>query len=139
MSRVLSTTKRCAFDLPFALVGRDPCSDLRLDSLEVSERHAYFQIVSGQLFCIDLGSRIGVYYGGRCRRSSHVERDQVVRIGPYRLRLLAGDPFTMLSTRNLTRNPRRFWNSHTDCCGNHVRCCRKVFRSSAVPRIAGFG
>ena len=80
-----------AFDLPFVLVGRDPRSDLRLDSPEVSERHAYFQIVSGQLFCIDLGSRIGVYYGGRCRRSSQVERDQVVRIGPYRLRLLAGD------------------------------------------------
>ena len=37
------------------------------------------------------GQRIGVYHGGRCRRSSHVERDQVVRIGPYRLRLLAGD------------------------------------------------
>ena len=44
------------FDLPFVLVGRNPRSDLRLDSPEVSERHAYFQIVSGQLFCIDLGS-----------------------------------------------------------------------------------
>ncbi len=80
-----------AFDLPFALVGRDPRSDVRLDNPEVSERHAYFQIVAGQLHCIDLGSRNGIYHGGRCRRNSYVERDQAVRIGPYRIRLLAGD------------------------------------------------
>ena len=80
-----------AFDLPFVIVGRDPRSDLQLDAPDVSDRHAYFQLVGGQLVCVDLGSRIGVYHGGKCRRISYVERDQAVRIGPYRIRLLAGD------------------------------------------------
>ena len=80
-----------AFDLPFVIAGRDPRADLRLNASDVSDRHAYFQIVGGQFVCVDLGSRIGVYHGGKCRRISYVERDQAVRIGPYRIRLLAGD------------------------------------------------
>lgn len=80
-----------AFDLPFVLVGRDPQCDLRLDAPEVSDRHAYFQLVGGQLVCADLGSRFGVYQDGKCRRLTYVERDRAVRIGPYRIRLLAGD------------------------------------------------
>lgn len=80
-----------AFDLPFVIVGSDPRSDLRLSDPEVSERHAYFQLIDGQLLCADLGSRIGVYQGGKCRRLSTMDRDQPVRIGPYRVRLLAGD------------------------------------------------
>ena len=80
-----------AFDLPFVIVGRDPRSDLQLDAPDVSDRHAYFQLVGGQLVCVDLGSRIGVYHGGKCRRISYVERDQAVRIGPYRIRLRGGD------------------------------------------------
>ena len=85
-----------AFDLPFVLVGRDSRSDLRLSRPEVCDRHAYFQLVEGRVFCIDLGSRVGVSHGGRCRRVGRLDRDRPVRIGPYRIRLLAGDQDTAL-------------------------------------------
>ena len=80
-----------AFDLPFVLIGRDPRSDLRLSDREVSDRHAYLQLVDGQLICIDLGSRSGVHQGGKRQRLAYLERDRAVRIGPYRIRLLGGD------------------------------------------------
>lgn len=80
-----------AFDLPFVLAGGDPRSDLRLAHPDVSDRHAYLQLVDGQLVCIDLGSRIGVYQGGKCQRLAYLERGQAVRIGPYRVRLVGGD------------------------------------------------
>ena len=80
-----------AFDLPFVLVGRDPRSDLRLSDREVSDRHAYLQLVDGQVICVDLGSRSGVYQAGKRQRLAYLERDRAIRIGPYRIRLLAGD------------------------------------------------
>lgn len=80
-----------AFDLPFVLAGRDPRSDLRLDHPDVSERHAYLQMVDGQLVCIDLGSRVGIFQGGKCQRLGYLERDRAVRVGPYRIRLIGGD------------------------------------------------
>jgi pSer/pThr/pTyr-binding forkhead associated (FHA) protein len=80
-----------AFDLPFVLVGRDPRADLRLDHPDVSDRHGYFQLVGGQLLCVDLGSRSGIQQGGKRQQIGYVERSRPVRIGPYRIRLLGGD------------------------------------------------
>src|SRR3954462_11606016 len=64
--------ERVVFDLPFLVVGRDPSSDLQLRHPEVSDRHAYLQLVGGRLFCLDLGSRTGTYVDGRCVRSGWV-------------------------------------------------------------------
>ena len=50
---------RLTLDLPFLLVGSDPACDLRLQHPDVSDRHAYLQLVGGRLFCLDLGSRTG--------------------------------------------------------------------------------
>ncbi len=80
-----------AFDLPFALVGRDPRSDLRLAHPDVSDRHAYLQMVDGQVLCFDLGSRVGIFQGGKCQRLAYLEHDRPVRVGPYRVRLVGGD------------------------------------------------
>lgn len=80
-----------AYDLPFVLAGGDHRSDLRLSHPEVSDRHAYLQLVDGQLLYIDLGSRSGVYQGGKRQRLGYLERDQAVRIGPFRVRLIGGD------------------------------------------------
>src|SRR5438132_1146256 len=79
------------FDLPFVLIGRDPRADLRLTDPEVSERHAYLQLVDGRLLCVDLGSRIGVYLGGKCLRLGQLDHGRAIRIGPYRIRLFAGN------------------------------------------------
>lgn len=80
-----------AFDLPFVLAGRDPRSDLRLTHPDVSDRHAYLQMIDGQVLCVDLGSRLGVFQGGKCQRLGYLDRDRPVRIGPYRVRLIGGD------------------------------------------------
>lgn len=82
---------RLAFDQPFLLVGRDPAADLCLRHPDVSDRHAYLQMVGGRLFCLDLGSRTGLYLDGLCRRTGWVDPQAVIRIGPYRLRLDGGD------------------------------------------------
>src|SRR4051812_302275 len=83
--------ERRIFDAPFVTVGRDPRADLCLAHRGISRRHAYLQLVSGRLFCLDLGSRFGTHVGGECHQSGWVERHQAIRIGPYRLRLDAGD------------------------------------------------
>jgi pSer/pThr/pTyr-binding forkhead associated (FHA) protein len=83
--------ERHVFDAPFLTVGRDPRADLCLTHRGISRRHAYLQLVSGRLYCLDLGSRFGTYVGGECRQAGWVGRRQVIRIGPYRLRLDAGD------------------------------------------------
>ena len=80
-----------SFDRPYVVVGRDPRCDLLLDDRAVSPRHAYLQVVGGNLFCVDLGSRLGTYLGGRCQRTGWIGPRQAVRIGPYRVRLNTGD------------------------------------------------
>ncbi|GAC1474678.1 MAG: hypothetical protein NVSMB9_25510 [Isosphaeraceae bacterium] len=79
------------FDLPFVIVGREARADLRLSDPEVCDRHAYLQLVGGQLLYVDLGSRLGIYQTGKCQRLGYVDRDRAIRIGPYRIRLISGD------------------------------------------------
>jgi pSer/pThr/pTyr-binding forkhead associated (FHA) protein len=80
-----------SYDTPYVVIGRDHGSDLVLEHGEVSERHAYLQLVDGRLYCVDLGSRSGTALGGQSRRAGWVEPQQVVRIGPYRIRLVGDD------------------------------------------------
>jgi hypothetical protein len=49
---------------PFAVIGRDAAMDIALDHEAVSKRHAYLQVVRGRIFCVDLGSRTGVFGAG---------------------------------------------------------------------------
>jgi pSer/pThr/pTyr-binding forkhead associated (FHA) protein len=80
-----------SFEAPFALIGRDPALDLSLPHAEVSERHAYVQVVDGRPFCVDLGSRRGTSIAGRRRRWAWVGREETIRIGPYRIRTIGTD------------------------------------------------
>src|SRR5262249_53992259 len=58
---------RCVFEQPYIMVGREPGNDLRLDNEQVSRRHAYMQMIAGRIFCIDLGSRTGIWWESRTR------------------------------------------------------------------------
>ena len=80
-----------SFELPFAVVGRLAEADLRLDHPEVSERHAYFQLIDGRLVFLDLGSRLGIQQAGKRRKLGLLLREPATRIGPYRLRFLNDD------------------------------------------------
>jgi pSer/pThr/pTyr-binding forkhead associated (FHA) protein len=74
-----------AFRRPFLVVGRDDRVDLPIDSPEVSRRHAYFQVVDGRVFCVDLGSRTGVRWPDGARAVGWVDRGQSVEVGPIRI------------------------------------------------------
>ena len=48
-----------ALDAPYCVVGQDPAADLKLKHANVHTRHAYFQVIDGHVYGIDLGSRGG--------------------------------------------------------------------------------
>ncbi len=73
---------------PFALIGRDESCACRLDHADVSRRHAYLQAIFGRIFCIDLGSRTGTYWGDTPLRSGWLDPGVPVRIGPYQIELI---------------------------------------------------
>src|SRR6516165_9204921 len=60
--------------LPFIVVGRDEGCDLVLDDDQVSLRHAFFQVVGGRLFGVDLRSRTGTFWpnGAKASGSGHM-------------------------------------------------------------------
>ena len=59
--------------------------DLAIDSPAVSRRHAYFQVVAGRVFCVDLWSRTGVHWADGERTVGWVDRGQGVDVGPERI------------------------------------------------------
>jgi pSer/pThr/pTyr-binding forkhead associated (FHA) protein len=69
--------------LPFIVVGRDEGCDLVLDDDQVSLRHAFFQVVGGRLFGVDLRSRTGTFWPNGAKASGWVDPGQSIRIGPY--------------------------------------------------------
>ena len=81
---------RTLLDGPFAVIGRDPHSDLVLPGTEVSRRHAFLQVVAGGLFCIDLDSRTKLRWAGEATQPlAHgwLDPGTEVRIGPHFVRL----------------------------------------------------
>ncbi|SRR5579883_462548 len=82
-----ATVEQRVFDQPFVLVGRDEHNRLRLEDEAVSRRHAYLQQIGGGVFCIDLGSRTGIRWGGVPRPAGWMRPGQGIEIGPYALEL----------------------------------------------------
>ena len=80
-------------DGPFAILGRDPRSDLVLPSAQVSRRHAYIQVVGGGLFCIDLESRTKLLWAGEAEPRVHgwLDPGQGLGIGPFSIRWEGND------------------------------------------------
>jgi pSer/pThr/pTyr-binding forkhead associated (FHA) protein len=83
--------ERRVFDTPFVLVGRHEESCLRLEDGGVSRRHAYLQQLGGRVFCVDLGSRTGVRWGGEPRPAGWLRPGQEIQIGPFTLSLATAD------------------------------------------------
>ena len=80
-------------DYPFAIIGRDPRSDVVLHGKEVSRLHAFFQVVDGRVFCIDLNSRTQLRWEGQTEQRTHGQLDpgDTVWIGPYGFRQAGTD------------------------------------------------
>jgi hypothetical protein len=84
-AREVASELEFRFRCPFLVVGRGDSMDLTIDSPAVSRRHAYFQVVAGRVFCVDLWSRTGVHWADGERTVGWVDRGQGVDIGPERI------------------------------------------------------
>ena len=85
-----SLLKHLHLDQPAILIGRHSRADVVLDHDDVSQRHAYLQVVGGRLLCFDLESRTGTRteQGRRC--PAWLGPAGTIQIGPYRLRAWIG-------------------------------------------------
>jgi pSer/pThr/pTyr-binding forkhead associated (FHA) protein len=130
---------------PFALIGRDPANDLYLEDAQVSQRHAYVQVIAGRLFCVDLGSRTGLSCNGVRGTSGWLDPGQSLEIGPFAIRFGDSDasrpaplganpleargtdpqllpPVTLEFANGLTRQPRWRLNRILTLAGRAPGC-----------------
>jgi pSer/pThr/pTyr-binding forkhead associated (FHA) protein len=77
------------FLAPFTFVGNRSDQDVHLSHPHVSRRHAYFQVLPGGVFCIDLGSRTGIHWDNANQYEGWLRPNQHVRIGPYAMQLIS--------------------------------------------------
>ena len=68
--------------------GRDPRSDIFLDDMTVSRRHAEFRSERGELQLVDNGSLNGVYVNGQPIDSAVLTNGDEIQMGKFRLVLL---------------------------------------------------
>src|SRR6202451_3820761 len=76
---------------PSAVVGRGEGCDILLPDSQVSYRHAYFQVIDGRVFCVDLASRNGIAWPDGPRKYGWVPPNVPIEIGPYLLRVVSDD------------------------------------------------
>ena len=68
--------------------GRDPRSDIFLDDVTVSRRHAEFQLERGELQVVDLGTLNGTYVNRQPVESAVLTNGDEIQMGKFRLVLL---------------------------------------------------
>ncbi|MCC6452402.1 MAG: FHA domain-containing protein, partial [Acidobacteria bacterium] len=81
------------------LIGRAPTSDIRLDGLDISTRHARLKLSGGQVSVEDLGSTNGVYLNGAPTTSSPLSSSDSVQIGQFLIKIDAAGTIGVFDTR----------------------------------------
>lgn len=74
---------------PFALIGRDPACDVCLTTDDAEPQTAFLQVVGGQVFVADLGTRGGLRWRHGRHPCGWMLAGEPLSIGPFTLRLLA--------------------------------------------------
>ncbi len=83
---------RFILDKPVITAGRHPESDIFLDDVTVSRRHAEFTLVDDGYEVADTGSLNGTYVNREAVESSSLANGDEVQIGKFRLVFLTGSP-----------------------------------------------
>jgi anti-anti-sigma factor len=105
----------------FAVVGGSSDADVVLASSRVSFRHAYLQVVDGRVFCVDLGSKTGIYWGEERRYCGWISSGQTLRIGPYTLQVCGDAPSPRVGTQDdVLPNPLIGGFSGTTNCPQYI-------------------
>ena len=81
---------RFLLDQPSTSAGRHPDSDIFLDDVTVSRRHAEFRLESGEFQVVDVGSLNGTYVNREPVDSAVLANGDEVQIGKFRLVFLTG-------------------------------------------------
>lgn len=75
-------------------LGRRPYNDIVIDNLAISGEHAVLHAIDGAIYLEDLNSTNGTYVNARAVRRHMLEHNDVVEVGKYKIRFLAGhQPF----------------------------------------------
>jgi len=83
---------RYVLDRALTTAGRHPESDIFLDDVTVSRRHAEFRRTDGGFEVADIGSLNGTYVNREAVDSSALANGDEVQIGKFRLVFLTGSP-----------------------------------------------
>src|SRR6202011_2499864 len=75
---------RFLLDQPITSAGRHPDSDIFLDDITVSRRHAEFQRKQGQLRVVDVGSLNGTYVNRQPVDSAVLVNGDEIQVGKFR-------------------------------------------------------
>jgi pSer/pThr/pTyr-binding forkhead associated (FHA) protein len=81
---------RFLLDRPTTSAGRHPDSDIFLDDVTVSRRHAEFRRESGEFVVVDVGSLNGTYVNREPVDTAALANGDEVQIGKFRLVFLTG-------------------------------------------------
>lgn len=76
---------RFLLDQPVTTAGRHPDSDIFLDDVTVSRRHAEFRIEGESFEVVDVGSLNGTYVNREPKNSADLSNGDEVQIGKFRL------------------------------------------------------
>ena len=81
---------RMALTKPVTTVGRHPDSDIFLDDITVSRRHAEVQRVPSGFVVRDVGSLNGTYLNRERVEESQLRNEDELQVGKFRLVFFAG-------------------------------------------------
>ena len=81
---------RFLLDQPTTTAGRHPDSDIFLDDVTVSRRHAEFRKNDDQFEVVDVGSLNGTYVNREPKNSSELSNGDEIQIGKFRIVFLNG-------------------------------------------------
>ena len=72
-------------------LGRRPYNDIVVDNLAISGEHAVLHMIGGDVYLEDLNSTNGTYVNGRAIKKQALEQNDVIEVGKYKIRFLAGN------------------------------------------------
>jgi len=85
VTRGPNTGSRIPLDRPVMSAGRHQFSDIYLDDITVSRRHAEFRSEKGEFHVVDRGSFNNTYVNGEPVESAVLSTGDEIQIGKYRL------------------------------------------------------
>jgi len=84
-------------------IGRDDKSDIKMDGLQISNRHARLLQTSSGIVVEDLNSTNGVYVNGNRVSRQAITPDDAVQIGSFQIRIDPAGNIGVFDTRSKTR------------------------------------